>query len=349
MSGNLPSNTNQNTTTEYFNNFFTSDFAAASNVNDAVVGYFQTITGDAETGKTLAQTVIYAAQVQGIEPMSLIDEFKKLSDQTKLANLGTTGPNTNPNVHVPIVSGTIYSDSLAVRTTGNLLLQTINVNLIGSKDRAIVTGYEVVGTLTANATVSGKVTLISANYSDDSFVAQSNISADYGLWNIDAQGNWNYTRTATSLPERKEYQDSITLNRSAADEETQKITVTIDNGGGALAITKIAVDLIDNTKPTQIVGTINSTANIIAQTQATGSNKFGTFTINSQGQWYYMSNPYPVLDPYANKGPVRNENNLNEIDAYLTVLLNTNRVNTSLLGISNTPPINKYIQRAILP
>jgi hypothetical protein len=37
-----------------------------------------------------------------------------------------------------------------------------------------------------------------------------------------------------------------------------------------------------------------------------------------------------------------------EITPFLTVLLNQNRVNTSLLGISNTPPVNKYVQRAIL-
>lgn len=356
MSGNLPSSSTQNTTTQYFNNFFTSDFAAASNVNDAVIGYFQSITGNKETGKTLAQTVIYAAQVQGIEPMSLIDEFKKLSDQTRLANLGTTAPNLNPNVHVPIVSGTTYSDSFSVYTvgnvalgTGNVLLQQIDVNLVGYKDRAVVTGYEIVGNLTANATVSGKVTLFSENYLNDGFVVQSNVASDYGVWNVNSSGNWNYTRTVTSLPERKEYQDSLTLLRSATEADTQTITVTIDNGGAALALTKIAVELVDTAQPTQIVGTINTTANIAARTQITGSNKFGTFTIDNQGLWYYISNPNPVLDPYANKGPSKAENNLNEVDAYLTVLLNTNRVNTSLLGISNSPPINKYIQRAILP
>jgi hypothetical protein len=37
-----------------------------------------------------------------------------------------------------------------------------------------------------------------------------------------------------------------------------------------------------------------------------------------------------------------------EITPFLTVLLNQNRVNTSLLGITNSPPVNKYVQRAIL-
>ena len=37
-----------------------------------------------------------------------------------------------------------------------------------------------------------------------------------------------------------------------------------------------------------------------------------------------------------------------ELTPYLTVLLNQNRVNTSLLGTGNAPAVNKYIQRAIL-
>lgn len=37
-----------------------------------------------------------------------------------------------------------------------------------------------------------------------------------------------------------------------------------------------------------------------------------------------------------------------DLNSYLTMFLNLNRINTSLLGISNQPQTNKYIQRAIL-
>ena len=40
---------------------------------------------------------------------------------------------------------------------------------------------------------------------------------------------------------------------------------------------------------------------------------------------------------------------LSEINAYLALFLNTNRVGTSLLGVTNQPPVNKYVQRTILP
>lgn len=37
------------------------------------------------------------------------------------------------------------------------------------------------------------------------------------------------------------------------------------------------------------------------------------------------------------------------INSYITILLNLNRVGTSLLGISNIPYTNSYVQRLILP
>ena len=38
-----------------------------------------------------------------------------------------------------------------------------------------------------------------------------------------------------------------------------------------------------------------------------------------------------------------------EINAYLALYLNLNRVGTSLVGVTQTPSTNKYVQRTILP
>lgn len=56
----------------------------------------------------------------------------------------------------------------------------------------------------------------------------------------------------------------------------------------------------------------------------------------------------PTDDKYAKPGPSAPYNYLNELDAYLTMFLNLNRVGTSLLGISNSPQVSPYISRAIL-
>jgi hypothetical protein len=51
---------------------------------------------------------------------------------------------------------------------------------------------------------------------------------------------------------------------------------------------------------------------------------------------------------YAKPGPSVAYNNLSELDAYLTMLLNLNRAGTSLLGLTNSPRTGKYIERTIL-
>ena len=38
-----------------------------------------------------------------------------------------------------------------------------------------------------------------------------------------------------------------------------------------------------------------------------------------------------------------------ELDAYTAMFLNFDRVGTSYLGLKNSPTVNKYVQRAILP
>ena len=78
INGNLPPSTNTNPTTDYFNNFFSPEYTISQNVDDAIIGYFQTITGNRDSGITLAASVIYTAQTQDIDPMSIIDEFRKL-------------------------------------------------------------------------------------------------------------------------------------------------------------------------------------------------------------------------------------------------------------------------------
>ena len=76
--GNLPP-TSATNTTDFFNSFFTQTGGPSENVNDAVVGYFQSVTGDKDSGITLAASVLFTAQQQGITPMELIDEFRRLS------------------------------------------------------------------------------------------------------------------------------------------------------------------------------------------------------------------------------------------------------------------------------
>ena len=80
--GNLPPSSNAvDPTTDFFNNFFVKGMSTSSNIDDAVIGYFQSVTGNAESGAALAASVLYTALSQGSDPMEIVDQFRKVPSQ----------------------------------------------------------------------------------------------------------------------------------------------------------------------------------------------------------------------------------------------------------------------------
>lgn len=116
---NLPPKSTSNKTTEYFNSFFDAELHTSQNIDDAVIGYFQTITGNKDSGRTLAATVLFTALSQGIDPMTIVDEFRTLAPNelnayltvflninranTSLLGLGLT-PQTNKYIQRAILA-----------------------------------------------------------------------------------------------------------------------------------------------------------------------------------------------------------------------------------------------------
>lgn len=77
--GNLPPKTVDNQTTDFFDDYFVQQLGTSQDINDAFIGYFQSVTGDKTTGKNMAGSVLYTAKAQGLSPMELLDQFRKLS------------------------------------------------------------------------------------------------------------------------------------------------------------------------------------------------------------------------------------------------------------------------------
>ena len=116
-----PSNLNSSgstKTTRYFNNFFTPTYTVSSDVNDAIISYFQEQTGNIDSARLLSQTVIDTAQAQREDPMVVLDQFKELPQgqlngmlalylNTSRVNTSFLGienaPKTNPLVNRLIV------------------------------------------------------------------------------------------------------------------------------------------------------------------------------------------------------------------------------------------------------
>jgi len=65
-------------TTNYFNNFFSPSFDISQDIDGAVVGFFEQLTDNKSSAKLLAGAVIYTAGVQGLDFMALLQQFAKM-------------------------------------------------------------------------------------------------------------------------------------------------------------------------------------------------------------------------------------------------------------------------------
>jgi len=63
---------------KFFNNFFNFPIEVSSNIDAAVVAYFEQIADNKESARALASAVMYTAIKQGVNPMSALDEFRKI-------------------------------------------------------------------------------------------------------------------------------------------------------------------------------------------------------------------------------------------------------------------------------
>lgn len=218
--GNLPPKEKINSTTEYFNNFFDERYLTSPDIENAVVAFFQSVTGSEESGRLLAATIIYTALSRDIQPMSLVDEFRKLP------------------------SGRIIEEKTSIDAT------------------------QIISTYTN----------------------MQGILADL---NTHPVGQLFY------IPTTDVFYRIVTTNNG------NKRLVGV-NGYRAERI---------------------SLATYVQDPTSEQSN------LSLQSYDYYFISTQTEKD---------------ELTPYLTVLLNSNRVGTSLLGLSNSPQVNKYVQRSII-
>ena len=62
---------------KYYNNFYSKQFEIGP-ANDAIVGFFEQYTQNKKSAKNLAAVVIYTAQAQNLDPMSVLSQFQQL-------------------------------------------------------------------------------------------------------------------------------------------------------------------------------------------------------------------------------------------------------------------------------
>jgi hypothetical protein len=315
-SGNLPPNTNVNSTTEYFNNYFSDRFTTSPNINDAVIGYFQSVTGDADSGKALAATVIYTALSQGLDPMSLVDEFKKLKSgrrvevKTPIASNSVNDSYTTYDqivadkneypvgqlFYVPASSTFYRSYYEEIPVDQPLVIQTtfdnpiFDANTISIQQQQILMGQPQLDTIYTPSEPSYVDADVPFYAADDIAVGNTIVG------NVELISGNSFVDTTYTTP--VEY----TVPPELENPNEYIVKTYLDQS--------IKIEAIQGYK---------------RETVSLGSGQY-------EYNYFYVS--------YTQEQ--------DEITPFLTVLLNQNRVNTSLLGITNTPPVNKYVQRAIL-
>lgn len=310
--GNLPPNNNVNSTTEYFNNYFTERFTTSPNINDAVIGYFQSVTGDVDTGKALASTVIYTALSQGLDPMSLVDEFKKLKAGRRV------------EVKTPIPTSLVIDtytsyDQIVEHKNEYEVGQLFYVPSTKIFYRSYYTEISVDQPLTVQTTFNNPT--FNANTIEiqrDAILSGMPVLEDIIIPDAPVY-------VAESMPFLAANDAPIGSNVAAPTVESYIDSTNI----GAVEFT-IPLELSD---PDDYI--IKSYLDQAIQIESVAD--YRRETVNLGGGQYEYNYFY-----------ISYTQEQDEITPYLTVLLNQNRVNTSLLGISNSPPVNKYVQRSIL-
>jgi len=70
---------------DFFNNYYKPNFTVSSNVNDAVIGFFEKITQNRDSAELLASSVIYTSLAQRVDPMEILERLKNMDDKETLA------------------------------------------------------------------------------------------------------------------------------------------------------------------------------------------------------------------------------------------------------------------------
>lgn len=65
-------------TADYFNNYFTPAQVLLQDVDDTIIGFFEGVTGNKESARSLASALIFTSLAQGIDPMTTLAQFSRL-------------------------------------------------------------------------------------------------------------------------------------------------------------------------------------------------------------------------------------------------------------------------------
>jgi len=99
-----------NDSTKFFNNIFDQPLSVSSEVDQAILAFFEKKTGNKNSARSLAGALLYTCLSQGLDPMSVLDRYKNVADNNldvytaMILNLSRISTSTLGVVNVPVVS-----------------------------------------------------------------------------------------------------------------------------------------------------------------------------------------------------------------------------------------------------
>lgn len=83
MANNLVNSSAANTGSDYINNFYKPAYTVSTEQDSAVTAFFENITGNYESARILASSVIYTAIAQGVDPMTIVDQMRNMDEENR--------------------------------------------------------------------------------------------------------------------------------------------------------------------------------------------------------------------------------------------------------------------------
>jgi VCBS repeat-containing protein len=183
---------------------------------------------------------------------------------------------------------------------GGTTTETLTIHVTGVNDTATFGGADS-GAVTEDAvpnTVGGTLTVSDLDDGQSSIVAQSGVAGGngYGTFSINSSGVWSYTlnnsnSAVNGLNAGDHLQDTLVVH--SADGTAHTITVTINGANDAATFTggdsgSVTEDSASNPiNGHLLVSDVDNPGKVVAQSGAAGSNGYGSFSIDADGNWTY--------------------------------------------------------------
>jgi VCBS repeat-containing protein len=153
--------------------------------------------------------------------------------------------------------------------------QTATVTITGTNDAAVLSSALVELVETDAILSTGGTLTISDVDSDETFVAQTNVAGDYGVFNIDAGGVWTYVANEAFNGLNVEDTLTDTFTVAAADGTTTTVEVTITGTNDAAVLSSALVELVEtdailSTGGTLTISDVDNAETFLAQTNVAG-------------------------------------------------------------------------------